>query len=90
MMCALTYNFYTSFNPFLFVNPQFSSFFGYKFLLFCLCVCALKCFLCDQVTCVGVGDIFNSGSNAVVVLNAESQCHIFVISLNADKTSLVS
>ena len=39
---------------------------------------------------MGVGDIFNSGSNAVVVLNAESQCHIFVISLNADKTSLVS
>ena len=30
------------------------------------------------MTCVGVGDLFNTGRNVVVVINAESQCHLFI------------
>ncbi len=42
------------------------------------------------MTCVGIGDIFNNGSNAVIVLNAERQCHLFVISSTNSIKSPVS
>lgn len=41
---------------------------------------------CLQVTCVGVGDVLNRGSNSIVVINTEASCSIFNIDTADIKT----